>query len=43
MQFTKFIAYNGMGMDPFVVFPTEWAAAGFEIHATPPTHPFPSG
>ena len=30
-------------MDPFVVFPTEWAAAGFEIHATPPTLPFPSG
>ena len=34
---------NGMGMDPFVVFPAEWAAAGFEIHATPPTLPFPSG
>jgi len=32
-----------MGMDPFVVFPAEWAAAGFEIHATPPTLPFPSG
>ena len=32
-----------MGMDPFVVFPTEWAAAGFEIHTTPPTLPFPSG
>ena len=30
-------------MDPFVVFPAEWAAAGFEIHATPPTLPFPSG
>ena len=22
---------NEMGMDPFVVFPAEWAAAGFEI------------
>ena len=30
-------------MDPFVVFPAEWAAAGFEIHTTPPTLPFPSG
>ena len=28
---------NEMGMDPFVVFPAEWAAAGFEIHATPRT------
>ena len=37
------IGYNGMGMDPFVVFPAEWAAAGFEIHTTPPTLPFPSG
>ena len=35
--------YNGMGMDPFVVFPAEWAAAGFEIHPTSPTLPFPSG
>ena len=32
-----------MGMDPFVVFPAEWAAAGFGMHATPPTLPFPSG
>ena len=30
-------------MDPVVVFPAEWAAAGFKIHATPPTLPFPSG
>ena len=32
-----------MGMDPFVVFPAEWAAAGFGMHATPPTLHDPSG
>ena len=39
----NFHTCNGMRMDPFVVFPAEWAAAGFEIHATPPTLSFPSG
>ena len=40
---TRGLACNGMGMDPFVVFPAGWAAAGFGIHATPTTLPFPSG
>ena len=32
-----------MGIDPFVDFPGRVGAAGFGIHTTPPTVPFPSG